>query len=324
MIRHAGARALQGLLVLFAASFAIYMLLGLMPGDPIDLMASGNPNVTPEDVRRLRELHGLDRPLAARYADWLFALLQGDLGYSRIFSKPILATVGPYLANTAWLMLAAFVLALAIGLPLGLLAASRRGSWLDAAINGFAFVSAAVPTFWLGLLLIVLFAVVLGWLPASALPPPGADGFWARAQALILPVATLALVEAGEYARHMRAAASEALAQDWIRTARAKGASPSRVLWGHVLRNALIPVATVAALGFGGLFSGALVTETIFAYPGMGKLIYDAILASDFNLALACLLMAALLVIVANFAADLVYAALDPRIGFSRGGGDEP
>jgi peptide/nickel transport system permease protein len=172
MIRHAGERALQGLLVLLAASFAIYMLLGLMPGDPVELMASGNPDITPDDIRRLRELHGLDRPLTARYADWLAALLQGDLGYSRIFSKPVLATVGPYLANTAALMLASFVLALAIGLPLGLVAAARRGGWLDAAINGFAFVSAAVPTFWLGLLMIVLFAVVLGWLPASALPPP--------------------------------------------------------------------------------------------------------------------------------------------------------
>jgi peptide/nickel transport system permease protein len=315
VIRHAGYRALQGLIVLLAASFAIYMLLGLMPGDPIDLMASGDPNITPDDIRRLRELHGLDRPLLARYGEWLGGLMHGDLGYSRIFAKPVLATVGPYFANTAWLMSASFALALAVGLPLGLVAASRRGGRLDAAINAFAFVSAAVPTFWLGLLLIVLFAVVLGWLPASALPPPGEEGFWARAQALILPVATLALVEAGEYARHMRAAASEALAQDWVRTARAKGASDARVLWGHVLRNALVPVATVAALGFGGLFSGALVTETIFAYPGMGKLIYDAILASDFNLALACLLMASLLVVVANFAADLVYAALDPRVG---------
>jgi peptide/nickel transport system permease protein len=133
---------------------------------------------------------------------------------------------------------------------------------------------------------------------------------------LVLPVATLATVSAGEYARHMRAAAGEALAQDWVRTARAKGASELRVLTGHVLRNALVPVATVAALGFGTLFSGALVTETVFAYPGMGKLIYDAIMGSDFNLALACLLAAATLVIVANFAADMVYAALDPRIGF--------
>ncbi|MCA3247659.1 MAG: ABC transporter permease [Azospirillum sp.] len=324
MLRHAIQRLIQGILVLGFASFAIYMLLGLMPGDPVDLMASGNPEVTPEDLRRLRELHGVDRPILERYAAWAGAVLTGDLGYSRSFNRPVLATIGPYFLNTLVLMSAAFVAALGLGVALGLLAAADRGGRVDAAINAFAFVSASVPTFWLGLLAIVLFAVVLGWLPASALPPPGADGFWERARHLILPVATLALVEAGEYARHMRAAAIDALGQDWIRTARAKGASPARVLRAHVLRNALIPVATVAALGFGGLFSGALVTETIFAYPGMGKLIYDAILTSDFNLALACLLMAAALVIAANFAADLVYAALDPRVGFGRAPGDEP
>lgn len=324
MLRHAIQRLTQGILVLGFASFAIYMLLGLMPGDPVDLMASGNPEVTPEDLRRLRELHGVDRPILERYAAWAGAVVTGDLGYSRSFNRPVLATIGPYFLNTLVLMSAAFVAALGLGVALGLLAAADRGGRVDAAINAFAFVSASVPTFWLGLLAIVLFAVVLGWLPASALPPPGADGFWERARHLILPVATLALVEAGEYARHMRAAAIDALGQDWIRTARAKGASPARVLRAHVLRNALIPVATVAALGFGGLFSGALVTETIFAYPGMGKLIYDAILTSDFNLALACLLMAAALVIAANFAADLVYAALDPRVGFGRAPGDEP
>jgi peptide/nickel transport system permease protein len=323
MLRHAVQRSIQGALVLVFASFAIYVLLGLMPGDPVDLMASGNPTITPEDMRRLRELHGVDRPILERYASWAFAALSGDLGYSRTFNRPVLAVVGPYLANTIVLMLAAFALALAVGVALGLLAAANRGGWADATINAFAFVSAAVPTFWLGLLMIVLFAVVLGWLPASALPPPGADGIWERARHLLLPVATLALVEAGEYARHMRAAAIDALAQDWIRTARAKGASRTRIVLGHALRNALIPVATVAALGFGGLFSGALVTESIFAYPGMGKLIYDSILASDFNLALACLLMAAALVIAANFAADTLYAALDPRVGFGRARGDE-
>jgi peptide/nickel transport system permease protein len=323
MLRHAVQRIVQGVLVLAFASFAIYVLLGLMPGDPVDLMASGNPNVTPEDLRRLRELHGIDKPILERYAAWAMAALSGDLGYSRTFNRPVLASIGPYLANTIVLMLAAFALALALGVTLGLIAAAKRGSWADAAINGFAFVSAAVPTFWLGLLFIVLFAVILGWLPASALPPPGQDGVWDHIRHLALPVATLALVEAGEYARHMRAAAIEALAQDWIRTARAKGANETRVVLGHALRNAAIPVATVAALGFGGLFSGALVTETIFAYPGMGKLIYDAILTSDFNLALACLLMAAILVVAANFAADMVYALLDPRVGFGRARGEE-
>jgi peptide/nickel transport system permease protein len=317
MLRHALDRLIQGVLVLAAASFAIYLLLGLMPGDPVDLIAAGNPNVTPEDLRQLRALHGIDRPILDRYLDWAATALSGDLGYSRTFARPVLATIPPFLANTAALMLISFVIAL------GLAAAANRGGRIDTAINAFAFVSAATPTFWFALLLIVLFAVTLGWLPASALPPPGQDGIWDHVRHLILPVTTLALVEAGEYARHMRAAAIDALAQDWVRTARAKGASETRVVLGHVLRNALVPVATVAALGFGGLFSGALVTETIFAYPGMGKLIYDAILASDFNLALACLLMASALVIAANFAADMVYALLDPRIGFGRARGDD-
>jgi peptide/nickel transport system permease protein len=323
MLRHAVQRLTQGALVLVFASFATYVLLGLMPGDPVDLMASGNPAITPEDMRRLRELHGVDRPILQRYASWALAALSGDLGYSRTFNRPVFAVVGPYLANTAVLMLTAFALALALGIALGLLAAANRGGWIDSGINGFAFVSAAVPSFWLGLLLIALFAVVLDWLPASALPPPGRDGVWETIRHLALPVATLALVEAGEYARHMRAASIEALAQDWIRTARAKGASRARVVLSHALGNALIPVATVAALGFGGLFSGALVTETIFAYPGMGKLIYDSILASDFNLALAYLLMAAALVVAANFAADTLYAVLDPRVGFDAARGDE-
>jgi peptide/nickel transport system permease protein len=323
MLRHALDRLIQGVLVLAAASFAIYLLLGLMPGDPVDLIAAGNPNVTPEDLRQLRALHGIDRPILDRYLDWAATALSGDLGYSRTFARPVLATIPPFLANTAALMLISFVIALILGIALGLAAAANRGGRIDTAINAFAFVSAATPTFWFALLLIVLFAVTLGWLPASALPPPGQDGIWDHVRHLILPVTTLALVEAGEYARHMRAAAIDALAQDWVRTARAKGASETRVVLGHVLRNALVPVATVAALGFGGLFSGALVTETIFAYPGMGKLIYDAILASDFNLALACLLMASALVIAANFAADMVYALLDPRIGFGRARGDD-
>ena len=140
MMRYALQRALQGVLVLVAASFAIYVLLGLMPGDPIDLMISGNPQITPDDVRRLRELYGIDRPILSRYAEWATAALQGDLGYSRLYAKPVLAAIGPALANTSVLMLAAFAIALAIGIPLGLLAAAKRGSFADAAINGFEHV----------------------------------------------------------------------------------------------------------------------------------------------------------------------------------------
>jgi peptide/nickel transport system permease protein len=210
----------------------------------------------------------------------------------------------------------ALALALAIGLPLGIWAAAREGSVVDRVVNLACFASAATPTFWLALLLMMLFAVRLGWLPAGGLPPAG-SGLAGSLRHMALPVATLALAEAGVYARHLRAAMIEALAENHVRTARAKGASRMRVLLVHALRNAMVPVATVAALGFGGLFSGALVTETMFAWPGMGKLIYDSILGSDYNVALVALLFATLLTLLGSLLADIACAALDPRISLA-------
>jgi peptide/nickel transport system permease protein len=264
-------------------------------------------------MQRLRALHGVDRPILERYASWATAALQGDLGWSRSFRRPVLEIMAPRLANTLLLMGSALAVALGIGLPLGIWAAARRGRLADQAINLACFAGAATPTFWLALLLMMVFAVHLGWLPAGSLPPDGA-GPLEVLRHMALPVATLALVEAGIYARHMRAAMIDALAQDYVRTARAKGAGELRILLVHALRNAALPVTTVAALGFGGLFSGALVTETMFAWPGMGKLIYDSILTSDFNMALVTLLFATLVTLLANLLADLGYAALDPRI----------
>jgi peptide/nickel transport system permease protein len=306
-------RMIQAAAVLAAMSLVVYVLLGLMPGDPVDLMASGDPKMTPADMQRLRALHGVDRPILERYASWATAALQGDLGWSRSFRRPVLEIMAPRLANTLLLMGSALAVALGIGLPLGIWAAARRGRLADQAINLACFAGAATPTFWLALLLMMVFAVHLGWLPAGSLPPDGA-GPLEVLRHMALPVATLALVEAGIYARHMRAAMIDALAQDYVRTARAKGAGELRILLVHALRNAALPVTTVAALGFGGLFSGALVTETMFAWPGMGKLIYDSILTSDFNMALVTLLFATLVTLLANLLADLGYAALDPRI----------
>lgn len=313
-------RLIQAIAVLAAMSLVVYVLLGLMPGDPVDLMASGDPKMTPADLQRLRALHGVDKPILERYASWAGAALQGDLGWSRSFRRPVLEIMAPRLANTILLMGSALAVALAIGLPLGIWAAARRDGMVDRVINLACFASAATPTFWLALLLMMLFAVRLGWLPAGSLPPPGA-GPLEILRHMALPVATLALVEAGIYARHMRAAMIDALGHDYVRTARAKGASELRVLLVHALRNAALPVTTVAALGFGGLFSGALVTETMFAWPGMGKLIYDSILTSDFNVALVALLFATLVTLAANLAADLGYAALDPRISLDGEGG---
>lgn len=316
MARFITVRLAQVLAVLAVMSFIIYALIGLMPGDPIDLMLTADPHLTAADVARLKALYGIDRPLGERYLAWAQAALGGDFGYSRLYSTRAVAALVPRLGNTAVLMGTSFVLALGIALPLGAWAARRPGGRLDAAINLLSFAGISVPPFWLALVLILIFAVSLGWLPAGGIATIGDGGFADRASHLALPAATLTIASIGTYLRYMRAGMIEALRQDYVRTARAKGASETRILWAHALRNALIPVITVVALSFGSLFSGALITETMFAYPGMGKLIYDAILGNDFNLALAGLLFATLLVLLSNLAADIAYAAADPRITY--------
>jgi peptide/nickel transport system permease protein len=313
MTRYAAIRLVEIAAVLALMSLAIYALIGLMPGDPIDLMRSADPRMTAADAARLKALYGLDRPLLLRYAGWATAALGGDLGYSRLFAEPVAAALLPRLVNSLVLMGSSFVLAFALALGLGVAAARRPGSRLDRAVNLFAFAGVSLPTFWLALILILVFAAGLGWLPAGGV---GA-GFAGRLVHLVLPVATLTLASVGGYTRYVRAAMREALAQDHIRTARAKGASEARVVWRHALGSALVPVATVLALSFGGLVSGALVTETMFAYPGMGKLIFDAVMGNDYNLALAGLLLATAVTLFGNFAADLAYAWLDPRVSYS-------
>ncbi|QQP91645.1 ABC transporter permease [Skermanella sp. TT6] len=318
MLRFVAVRLLEALVVLLIMSFLIYGLIGLMPGDPIDLMINADPNLTAADAARLRELYGLDQPIWERYLNWLSAALQGDLGYSRLFSRPVPEVLAPRLVNTLLLLGISFALSLAIAIPLGVFAARRPYGAADTAINLACFAGISVPPFWLALLFIILFAVVLGVLPAGGMAPVGGTGgLWERLPYLVMPVATLTLVSVGGYTRFVRAAVIEQLRQDYIRTARAKGVPERSVVWRHALRNAMIPVVTIVALGFGTLFSGALVTETMFAYLGMGKLIYDSILGNDYNIALVGLLLATLMTLAGNLLADLGYAALDPRITFT-------
>jgi len=306
-------RLIESLLVLWLMSFLVYLLIGLMPGDPIDLMISADPNLSSADAQRLREIYGLDQPLFSRYWAWLTSALSGDLGYSRLFNRPVEDILFPRLGNTLLLMSCALILALVIALPLGVAAARRPGSFLDVAVNLGAFAGASLPSFWLAILLILLFAVTLGWLPAGG---TGQEGLVERLRHLILPVVALSIASVAGLLRHVRASVREALRQDWVRTARAKGLSEGQVVYGHVLRNAMIPVITILALELGTLFGGALITETVFAWLGMGKPIYDAIIGNDFNLALIGLLLATATVLLANLLADLVYAWLDPRIDF--------
>ena len=322
MSRYLASRAVQTVVTLALMSFVVYLLIGLMPGDPIDMMISGDPKMTSEDAARLRALYGVDKPLLDRYLAWAGQALQGNFGYSRSYSQPVLAVLWPRLLNTLLLAGLAFVLSTAIALPLGIWAAARPRSRADYLINLLCFGGISVPPFWLALLLITLFAVALGWFPAGGMADvrPGTSGWDALVEQLrylALPVATLTLVQLGGHTRFMRGAMIEVLRQDYVRTARAKGASENRVLWGHAFANALAPVLTVLALSFGGLFSGALITETMFAWPGMGKAIYQAILDNDYNLALVGLLVATLATIVGNLVADLAYAWVDPRVSIS-------
>ena len=224
----------------------------------------------------------------------------------------------PRLGNTCLLMGVSFVLALIVALPAGVLAAMRPRSVLDYGLNLFAFAGISMPSFWLGLLLILLFSVQLGWLPASGVTSVGGDTVAARLIHLILPVLTLTMLTVGSVLRFTRSAMIETLRQDYVRTAYAKGLGPVGVVLRHALRNAMIPVVTVVALHFGALFSGALVVETMFAYLGMGKLIYDSIIGNDFNVALVGLLFATLLTLLSNLGADVLYAWLDPRISYER------
>ena len=309
-------RVVESAIVLLAVSFVVYALIGLMPGDPIDLMLQADPSLTAADAARLKALEGLDRPLVERWVRWLLRAAGGDFGYSRLYSVPATQVLWERLANTMLLMGTSFVLALTIAIPAGVWAAARAGGGFDRLVTLLAVMGFSLPAFWLGLLLIILFAVELGWLPAGGTESLDGGGALDRLRYLVLPVLTLTLLTAGVFVRFLRAAMIESLREPFVRTARAMGCSEARVLLLHALPHAMLPVVTMIALSFGSLFSGALVVETTFSYLGVGKLIYDAVLGNDFNLALVSLMLATLVTLVSNLVADLAYAWLDPRISY--------
>jgi peptide/nickel transport system permease protein len=280
-------------------------------------MISGNPKMTSEDAARLRALYGLDQPIAVRYGNWLAAALQGDFGYSRTYTQPVLDILLPRLGNSLLLMGISLAATLAIAIPLGIFAAVRPYSGVDNAINLFCFAGISVPSFWFALLCIILFAVKLGWLPAGGMATVGDTGFLDRLQYLVMPVTVLTVTSVGSFTRFMRASMIQTLRQDYIRTARAKGVGPARLLIGHAFQNALLPLITIVGLSFGSLFSGALITEIMFSWLGMGKLLYDAILGNDYNLALVGLLFATAATLIGNFLADVAQVAVDPRVSFA-------
>ena len=323
MSRYLASRAVQTVVTLVLMSFVVYLLIGLMPGDPIDLMIAGDPKMTSADAARLRAVYGIDKPLIERYLAWAGQALQGNFGYSRSFNQPVLAVLWPRLLNT--LVLGRHRL--------------RAGHRHRPAARHLGRRPAAQPRRLSDQPAVLRRHLRPALLARAAADHPvcGDPGLAAgrrhgrhpaghavararsveRLRFLALPVVTLTVVQLGGYTRFMRGAMIEALRQDYVRTARAKGAPERRVLWGHAFANALAPVLTILALSFGGLFSGALITETMFAWPGMGKAIYQAILDNDYNLALVGLLIATLATIVGNLLADLAYVWVDPRVSLA-------
>ncbi len=315
-------RLIQTLIVIALLSYFCYILMTLMPGDPVELMIQSNPKITSADIERLRTLYGLDQPGYVRYFNWVSTILHGDLGYSRTYRIPVSEIMGPKLWNTFILSMASLVLALLIAVPVGVYSALNPNSKTDYFINFFAFAGISVPSFWLALMLIIIFSVWLKVLPAGGTYTIGEEyTSWTaevldRARFLILPTCSLAYLQIGRFVRFTRSAMLEAMRNDYIRTAKAKGMSYYTVIWKHGFRNALIPLITILTLSFSGLFSGALITETVFAYQGAGKLVYDSIIANDFNVAMVSFIISVTMVLMMNLLADILYGVVDPRISY--------
>lgn len=317
MGRYVVQRLLQALPLLVAISAISFAILRLTPGGPLSAY-EGDPNFTDADRIRLEHAFGLDQPLPLQYVSWLGQFVRGDWGYSFAAHEPVLTLIGERLPNTIYLMGTVFVTVLALAIPIGVLSAVRQYSWFDHVITGATFAFLSTPTFWLGLLLIIAFGLELRWLPLGGIDTPGRPfDVFDRLRHLILPVATIALVQLGSHVRYLRASMLETIGQDYMRTARAKGLAERVVILRHALKNAAIPLVTVVALDVPELFVGALVTEQIFGWPGMGRLFWDAATRSDYPVLMGILTVSSSLIVFANLVADVVYGYLDPRIRFS-------
>ncbi|RIK46882.1 MAG: hypothetical protein DCC58_01785 [Chloroflexi bacterium] len=285
-------------------SVVVFLMLHLIPGDPASIYVGEN-QATPERLEAIREQMGLNRPLYVQYADYVWSAVRGDLGRSLQNDQPVTKIIRERLPNTFKLAAAAMVIAVILGVALGLLAALKHNTWLDTLSMSVALLGVSMPIFWLALLLILFFSVRLQWLPATS--QPGLKG-------LILPAVSLAMLSAATLARLVRSSVLEVLRQDYLTTARAKGLPGRTVILRHAVRNALIPVITVIGLQFGSLLSGAVITETIFARPGLGKLVVDSIQNKDFPTVQGAILILATIYIVMNLLVVLSYALIDPRI----------
>ncbi len=315
MGKYVAQRMMQALVVVVCVSLLVFAMLHLLPGSPARAMLG--PRATAAEIATFNHENGYDRSIVTQYVLWVKHLVHGDLGYSYQRNQPVSTLIGQYLPKTMLLVGVATLLAILIAVPLGVWQAAKRNSATDHALTGISFVFYSMPDFWLGQLLILVFAATLGLLPAEA-PQGGVGSVVHDPLAFILPVATLTLVTVALFSRYMRSSMVDNLAQDYVRTAHAGGIPPRRVLFGYVLRNALLPIATLVGLSLPWLVSGAVITEAVFNYPGAGLLFWNAAQTRDFPVLLGLTLVVGVLTVIGSMLADLLYAILDPRVRYVR------
>ena len=306
-------RLLATIPVMGVVAIAVFALLHATPGDPAVIIAGDY--ATGEDIARIRAKLGLDQPFLTQVGLWLGRIVRGDLGTSIFSGLPVTTLIGQRVGTTAWLTLFAMLISVGIGVPVGVLAAWRKGSWLDRLVMVFAVSGFSMPTFWLGFILVYVFAITMSWLPVQGYSPITA-GFWPFLSHLILPALTLSVVYMALIARMTRASMLGVLNEDYIRTAFAKGVAPRGVLIRHALKNASLPVVTIIGIGFALLIGGAVVTESVFALPGLGRLTVEAIIRRDYPVIQGVILIVSGVYVLLNLVIDVLYVVLDPRIRY--------
>jgi peptide/nickel transport system permease protein len=316
LARFVARRCLQAMPLLLVVSTLVFLLIHAAPGGPLAIYLA-NPNVRPADIERLRRALGLDRPLWQQYWTWLWAFAHGDWGYSFSDGRPVAVRIVERLPATLELVAVSLTSALALTMPAGILAAVRRGRWFDRATTIASVAGMSLPAFWFGLLLQMIFAIGLGWLPSSGRTTPGAGDVVDHLEHLLLPTAVLAIVLASGWSRYLRGSMVETLAQPFIVSVRARGLSPRRVVLRHALRNALGPLIALVTVDAALLVSGAVVTESVFAWPGLGSLFTEALARRDYTVLMALLMLSAAAVVAFNVVADFAHALVDPRVPVS-------
>jgi peptide/nickel transport system permease protein len=307
-------RLLHLIPVLIAASALIFFMMYAVPGGPVAVLVG--ENATPEQIAEATRRFGLDKPVALQYVDWLWRALSGDLGVSLHSRVPVVQLIGERLPATLQLAAMATVIGLAFGIPMALVSALSQDSWLDRIISGWSALALGVPTFWVGILLILLFAVELRLLPAASTYVPFWEAPWQMLRATILPALTLGLYVSGIFARFLRGSLITELNADYVRTARSKGLTEGTIVARHVMRNAMLPFITIVGIMLAGFIGGAVVTEAVFTYPGLGRLVIQAIGSRDYPLIQGSILVILVIYILINLLVDVLYVYIDPRIDF--------